>query len=91
MKKRHILIILICCICAIYFFFDSSFWARSSEWKYGSGHHIGDIVSFNGPYEIKDNRIYYGDSIVAIIEDIDFKHIEIISPDGGKGYYHYFD
>ena len=91
MNKRKIFSVLVICICITSIFFDSNYWARSSEWKYSDGHHIGDIVSFNGPHIIKNNQIYYGDSIVAKIVDIDFKSIDIVSPDGKEGYYCYFD
>ena len=31
---------------------------ESLRWKYGGGHHIGDMVSFNGYYEIENDTIY---------------------------------
>ncbi|WP_299333307.1 hypothetical protein [uncultured Psychroserpens sp.] len=62
MKKYIILLlIMVCYSCGI----DNSK-VETLNWKHGGGHHVGDMISFEDDYEIKNDTIYKNETPVGI-------------------------
>jgi hypothetical protein len=57
-------------------------------WKYSNGFYIGDIIDKRNIFKVDKNNITYkkGNKI-ATIKFITEKRIEVVAPNGEKGYY----
>lgn len=92
MMKRYIILIVI-----LQLFYSCGIDISKVEtlnWKYGGGHHIGDLVSFEGSYEIENDTIYKDKVPVGIkvstIKRLDNSQVLIIKAmkKEEKGTYH---